>query len=326
MGIVGGGSVSSRDGPNQTVPALYQPCIGKGVSNMHDAPTWDPQQYLRHSGHRTRPFHDLLNRIPDLPRQDRAARIADLGCGPGNVTAQLTTRWPDAHITGYDNSPEMLKEAETYAGPTPGGGHLDFAPADAADWTPEETYDLIVSNAALQWVPDHPDSFARWIEALAPGGTFAFQVPGNFTSPSHALLGELCDAPSGASGSPPTAAASSMSSNRPTTWSASPTSAAPPTSGKPPTSSSWRATIRSSTGSKAPPCAPSSRPWSTTRPPAKPSSPNTATPSARPTPPAATARSSPSAASSPSPGSRPPTDARCPRSHPDAPLRGDPVP
>ncbi|WJY38708.1 trans-aconitate 2-methyltransferase [Streptomyces sp. P9-2B-2] len=162
---------------------------------MHDAPTWDPQQYLRHSGHRTRPFHDLLNRIPDLPRQDRAARIADLGCGPGNVTAQLTTRWPDAHITGYDNSPEMLKEAETYAGPTPGGGHLDFAPADAADWTPEETYDLIVSNAALQWVPNHPDSFARWIEALAPGGTFAFQVPGNFTSPSHALLGELCDAP-----------------------------------------------------------------------------------------------------------------------------------
>ncbi|MYX08972.1 trans-aconitate 2-methyltransferase [Streptomyces sp. SID8375] len=162
---------------------------------MHDAPTWDPQQYLRHSGHRTRPFHDLLNRIPDLPRQDRTARIADLGCGPGNVTAQLTTRWPDAHITGFDNSPDMLKEAETHAGPTPGGGHLDFAPADAADWTPEETYDLIVSNAALQWVPNHPDSFARWIEALAPGGTFAFQVPGNFTSPSHALLGELCDAP-----------------------------------------------------------------------------------------------------------------------------------
>ncbi|WP_414506501.1 trans-aconitate 2-methyltransferase [Streptomyces sp. NEAU-L66] len=162
---------------------------------MHDAPTWDPQQYLRHSGHRTRPFHDLLNRIPDLPRQDRTARIADLGCGPGNVTAQLTTRWPDAHITGFDNSPDMLKEAETHAGPTPGGGHLDFAPADAADWMPEETYDLIVSNAALQWVPNHPDSFARWIEALAPGGTFAFQVPGNFTSPSHALLGELCDAP-----------------------------------------------------------------------------------------------------------------------------------
>ncbi|GGX01040.1 trans-aconitate 2-methyltransferase [Streptomyces noursei] len=162
---------------------------------MHDVPTWDPQQYLHHSGHRTRPFHDLLARIPQLPRPDRPARIADLGCGPGNVTVQLADRWPDAHITGFDNSPEMLKEAESYAGPTPGGGHLDFAPADAATWTPEEPYDLIVSNAALQWVPNHPDSFARWIDALTPGGTFAFQVPGNFTSPSHALLGELCDSP-----------------------------------------------------------------------------------------------------------------------------------
>ncbi|MEV0368227.1 trans-aconitate 2-methyltransferase [Streptomyces sp. NPDC050636] len=162
---------------------------------MHDAPTWDPQQYLRHAGHRTRPFHDLLTRITELPRQQGPARIADLGCGPGNVTALLAERWPDAHITGYDNSPEMLKEAELYAGPTKGGGHLDFTTADAADWAPDEPYDLIVSNAALQWVPNHPDSFARWVDAVKPGGTFAFQVPGNFTSPSHALLGELCDAP-----------------------------------------------------------------------------------------------------------------------------------
>ncbi|KPC63270.1 trans-aconitate 2-methyltransferase [Streptomyces chattanoogensis] len=162
---------------------------------MHDAPTWDPQQYLHHSGHRTRPFHDLLNRIPELPRHAAPTRIADLGCGPGNVTVQLADRWPDARITGFDNSPEMLSEAKAYAGPTPGGGLLDFAPADAADWTPEEPFDLIISNAALQWVPNHPDSLPRWIDAVTPGGTLAFQVPGNFTSPSHALLGELCDAP-----------------------------------------------------------------------------------------------------------------------------------
>lgn len=162
---------------------------------MHDAPTWDPQQYLRHAGHRTRPFHDLLTRINELPRHEGTARIADLGCGPGNVTALLAERWPDAHITGYDNSLEMLKEADLYAGPIKGGGHLDFTVADAADWAPDEPHDLIVSNAALQWVPGHADSFARWIASLKPGGTFAFQVPGNFTSPSHALLGELCDTP-----------------------------------------------------------------------------------------------------------------------------------
>ncbi|MEE1755882.1 trans-aconitate 2-methyltransferase [Streptomyces sp. SP18CS02] len=165
---------------------------------MHSAPIWDPQQYLRHSTHRTRPFLDLLTRIPDLPAAatGRPARIADIGCGPGNVTALLADRWPDARITGFDLSPEMLEQAgKYYSGTTPGGGWLDFRPADAAHWTPEEPYDLIVSNAALQWVPNHPESFPVWLDGLAPGGVLAFQVPGNFTSPSHALLGELCDTP-----------------------------------------------------------------------------------------------------------------------------------
>ena len=155
--------------------------------------TWDPQQYLRHADHRTRPFHDLLARVPDLPGDP--PHIADLGCGPGNVTRVLTLRWPTAHITGLDSSPDMLADAQPLAGPTPGGGTLDFRPADATDWTPERPYDLIVSNAALQWVPNHPASLPRWLDSLAPGGTLALQVPGNFTAPSHALLDELCDAP-----------------------------------------------------------------------------------------------------------------------------------
>ncbi|MFE7412154.1 trans-aconitate 2-methyltransferase [Streptomyces laurentii] len=159
-------------------------------------PTWDPQQYLRHAEHRTRPFLDLLARIPRLPSHDRPARIADIGCGPGNVTALLADRWPHAHITGYDLSSEMLERAEKdWSGTTAGGGWLDFRLADAAHWTPDEPYDLIVSNAALQWVPNHPESLPAWVAGLRPGGTLAFQVPGNFTSPSHALLGELCETP-----------------------------------------------------------------------------------------------------------------------------------
>ncbi|MEU2449991.1 trans-aconitate 2-methyltransferase [Streptomyces sp. NPDC012765] len=167
---------------------------GTPTSTAPSAPTWDPQQYLRHSGHRTRPFLDLLTRIPELPHGP--ARIADLGCGPGNVTTLLTDRWPDARITGFDLSREMLHRAdEEYAGPTPGGGSLDFRHGDLATWLPEEPYDLIVSNAALQWVPGHPGSFGAWINGLRPGGTFAFQIPGNFTAPSHALLAEQCDTP-----------------------------------------------------------------------------------------------------------------------------------
>ncbi|MEV6988015.1 trans-aconitate 2-methyltransferase [Streptomyces sp. NPDC093228] len=161
---------------------------------MPAAPVWDPGQYLRHAGHRARPFADLLARVPDLP--GGPPRIADLGCGPGNVTALLAERWPTAHITGYDNSPEMLDKAHTeHEGPTPGGGRLDFAPADARTWTPAQPYDLIVSNATLQWVPGHAARFPDWIAGLAPGGTFAFQVPGNFDSPSHRLMRELAHWP-----------------------------------------------------------------------------------------------------------------------------------
>lgn len=153
-------------------------------------PAWDPAQYLRHAGHRARPFADLLARVPDLPGDP--PRIADLGCGPGNVTALLAARWPTAHITGYDNSPEMLDKAHVdHAGPTAGGGRLDFAPADARTWTPAEPHGLILSNATLQWVPGHTERFVDWVSALAPGGTFAFQVPGNFSAPSHRLMRSL---------------------------------------------------------------------------------------------------------------------------------------
>ncbi|MFE1402257.1 trans-aconitate 2-methyltransferase [Streptomyces sp. NPDC058770] len=153
------------------------------------APLWDPQQYLRHADHRTRPFHDLLARVPDPPAAP-APRVADLGCGAGNVTVLLADRWPGARITGYDNSPQMLERARTHAGPL-----LDFTEADAATWTPAEPYDLIVSNALLQWVPGHAARFPVWLDALTPGGTLALQVPGNFDQPTHVLMRELADSP-----------------------------------------------------------------------------------------------------------------------------------
>ena len=126
----------------------------------------------------------------------RPPRIADLGCGPGNVTVLLSDRWPDAHVTGLDNSAEMLAEAQPARGPH----HRRRPPRLRATPTrragrPTSRYDLIVSNAALQWVPGHPDAFPAWLAALRPGGTLAFQVPGNFDAPSHALLRDLCDAP-----------------------------------------------------------------------------------------------------------------------------------
>lgn len=84
----------------------------------------------------------------------------------------------------------MLERAHAHAGP-----HLDFAEADATTWTPAEPHDLIVSNALLQWVPGHADRFPAWLDAITPGGTFAFQVPGNFDQPSHVLMRELAASP-----------------------------------------------------------------------------------------------------------------------------------
>ncbi|MDT0310579.1 trans-aconitate 2-methyltransferase [Streptomyces sp. DSM 44917] len=151
-------------------------------------PHWDPGRYERHSAHRGRPLADLLHRIPPLP--SAAPRIADLGCGPGRPTLAVAERWPAARVTGYDNAPAMLAEAAALARPG-----LDFAHADLSAWRPAEPFDLILSNAALHWVPGHADRFAGWVAGLRPGGVLAFQVPGNFGAPTHALLRELCAAP-----------------------------------------------------------------------------------------------------------------------------------
>ncbi|MGW0657830.1 trans-aconitate 2-methyltransferase [Streptodolium elevatio] len=147
---------------------------------------WDPDQYLRYADERGRPFRDLLARVPvAAPR-----RVVDLGCGPGNATAELAARWPEAYVTGIDNAPEMIEAAGEYARP----GRLDFRLADVAAWAPADgdaPVDVIVGNAALHWVPGHLALLPGWTDALADGGAFAVQVPGNFADPTHVLLGEL---------------------------------------------------------------------------------------------------------------------------------------
>ncbi|WP_199550338.1 methyltransferase domain-containing protein [Streptomyces sp. N35] len=151
---------------------------------------WDPQQYLGHADPRSRPFHDLVQRVPLTAPQ----RVVDLGCGPGNVTATLAQRWPDAHITGLDSSPAMIEAALPLAASTPlGTGRLDFRLADISGYVPEHdgVVDLLLSNAALQWVPNHFQLLPGWFEALPSHGVLAFQVPRNFDEPNHTLLTAL---------------------------------------------------------------------------------------------------------------------------------------
>ncbi|WP_200209961.1 trans-aconitate 2-methyltransferase [Micromonospora coerulea] len=142
---------------------------------------WDPTSYLRYGDERSRPFHDLVARIP--ARRPRA--VVDLGCGPGQLTATLAERWPGSRIVGLDSSPEMIDKAGTLDAP------VSFAVGDVLDWRPGPDVDVVVSNAVLQWVPGHRELLTRWAGELPAGAWLAVQVPGNFAAGSHRALREV---------------------------------------------------------------------------------------------------------------------------------------
>lgn len=144
---------------------------------------WDPDSYLDFADERGRPFFDLVSRI----RADHPRRVIDLGCGPGNLTVALARRWPDAALEAVDSSPEMVAEARSR--------HLPAHVADVREWQPPADADVVVTNAVLQWVPDHPTLLRQWIAALPSGAWFAMQVPGNFDAPSHRAIRELAAEP-----------------------------------------------------------------------------------------------------------------------------------
>jgi trans-aconitate 2-methyltransferase len=140
---------------------------------------WDPGIYLRYSDLRARPFHELLARVG----ASRPRRVVDLGCGPGNLTRALADRWPDAVVEAIDSSPEMVTAARE------AGVAAELR--DVSDWAPRDDTDVVVSNAVLQWVPEHRDLLRRWVRHLPAGAWLAAQVPGNFDAPSHRIIREL---------------------------------------------------------------------------------------------------------------------------------------
>jgi trans-aconitate 2-methyltransferase len=150
------------------------------------AETWDPEQYEKFSDQRRRPFADLTSRVgagsPEI--------VVDLGCGSGGPTLGLAARWPHARIIGVDSSDEMLDRARR----KDPDERVEWVRSDVESWDPASPgapIDVIISNSLLQWVPSHLRLIPDWITALAPGGWFAMQVPGNFNAPSHTLLREV---------------------------------------------------------------------------------------------------------------------------------------
>lgn len=141
---------------------------------------WSAARYSVFERERSRPALDLLHVLPDAA----AGRVIDLGCGPGNSTALLRARFPDAVLSGLDSSPDMLEAARKRL------PDVAFFQDDIAAWARNEGahHDLVFSNAALQWLPDHAALLPALLRRLAPGGTLAVQMPDNLGEPSHVLM------------------------------------------------------------------------------------------------------------------------------------------
>jgi trans-aconitate 2-methyltransferase len=155
---------------------------------------WDPAVYHRFASERARPFGDLLARVG----AERPRAVADLGCGPGDLTVTLAERWPSARVTGVDSSAEMIERARSVASTIrpaseagSAAGTVEFRLGDVREWRPGADVDVLVSNATLQWVPGHRALLTAWTAALPAGAWIAVQVPGNFDAPSHRALREV---------------------------------------------------------------------------------------------------------------------------------------
>ncbi|WP_372084121.1 trans-aconitate 2-methyltransferase [Tistrella mobilis] len=142
--------------------------------------TWSPARYLTFEAERTRPVVDLLAHVPTDPVRS----AVDLGCGPGNSTEVLIHRFPGARVTALDSSPEMVAAARARL------PDIQIAQDDVSRWQATGPFDVILSNAVLQWVPGHDVLLPALVERLAPGGSLAVQMPDNMAEPSHVLMRE----------------------------------------------------------------------------------------------------------------------------------------
>jgi len=164
-------------------------CRGRRPWQAAGVGSWDDQQYLKFADERTRPARELLARVT----VENAARVVDLGCGPGNSTALLRARWPRARVTGVDSSPEMLARARQggFELGADSGPDIEWVTADVKTFRADGPVDVMFANAVLHWLPQHDAIFPALLEQVRPGGALAVQMPESFQEPSHRLMREL---------------------------------------------------------------------------------------------------------------------------------------
>lgn len=150
--------------------------------------TWDANQYLKFADQRTQPSRDLCARIT---LEDTAVhKVLDIGCGPGNSTALLRERYPHATILGIDSSESMIESARAEH------PDIDFAVHDATalDELPDD-FDVVFTNACLQWVPNHHETIPAMLRRARQGGMVACQFTETINQPAHTVMRELATDP-----------------------------------------------------------------------------------------------------------------------------------
>jgi trans-aconitate 2-methyltransferase len=143
---------------------------------------WSPDQYERFKAERKQPFLDLVSLIDRRPRM----RVVDLGCGTGELTRELHDTLEAAESLGIDDSETMLLKSGHF-----GGEMLRFEKGNIEAFVSDRPYDLIFSNAALHWVPDHEQLLVRLTNLLQTNGQIAIQMPANDSHPSHQVAARV---------------------------------------------------------------------------------------------------------------------------------------
>ena len=150
---------------------------------------WEPELYNRFRRYRAEPVDLILARLPISGDE----RIVDLGCCPGENTIELARRAKRGKVLGIDLSPAMIDAAQKARAELPAEirDRLDFRVGDIAALEDERAYEIIFSNAALQWIPKHREVLAGWFRALAPGGRMVVQMPANGRETAKVELSKL---------------------------------------------------------------------------------------------------------------------------------------
>ncbi|MBI9088403.1 MAG: methyltransferase domain-containing protein [Desulfobacterium sp.] len=145
---------------------------------------WQPDLYMQFKSERTQPSIDLVAKIDQVAPKT----IIDMGCGPGNSTRILANRWPESKIIGIDSSAAMIEKAkQEYP-------NQEWQMANASTYESAMKFDVVFSNAVIQWIPNHEHLFTKFHALLSNDGVVAVQIPQFWDMPLGKIIENIATA------------------------------------------------------------------------------------------------------------------------------------